>query len=181
MISHIDYADVIYNQPSTESFSQKIESVQYKAALAITGAIQDTSRETIYMELSLESIKSRRWFRRLCYMFKIMNNQAPEYLNNLIPKRKQSFNSRNIYISSYNCRTEYFKFSFPLPHLTNRSTLIRVSEIHKQSMYLKKLFPFIRPLENSLFNIFDPEGLELPTPLHLGFSHLNEHRFQHNF
>ena len=48
-------------------------------------------------------------------------------------------------------------------------------------MYLKKLLPFIRPLENSLFNIFDPEGLKKPTPLHLGFSHLNEHRFRHNF
>ena len=30
----IDYADIIYDQPPTESFCDKIESVQYKAALA---------------------------------------------------------------------------------------------------------------------------------------------------
>ena len=51
--SLIDYGDIIYDQPQNESFSHKIESVQYKAALAITGAIQGTSREKIYQELGL--------------------------------------------------------------------------------------------------------------------------------
>ena len=109
---HIDYGDIIYNQPSNESFCGKLESVQYKAALAITGAIQLISREKILIELGLELLKSRRWFRRLCCMFKTMKNQVPEYLNNLIPKSKQNFNSRNIYIASCNYRTEYSKSSF---------------------------------------------------------------------
>ena len=37
---------------------QKIESVQYKAALAITGAIQGTSQENLLDELGLETLKS---------------------------------------------------------------------------------------------------------------------------
>ena len=41
--------------------------------------------------------------------------------------------------------------------------------------------PFIRPLKNSIFNIFDPEGLKLLTRLRLGFIHLNKHCFRHNF
>ena len=40
---------------------------------------------------------------------------------------------------------------------------------------------FICPLENSIFNIFDLEGLKLLTRLCLGFSHVNEHRFGHSF
>ena len=40
---HLDYGDVIYDQPLNESLSNRIESVQYKAALAITGAIQGSS------------------------------------------------------------------------------------------------------------------------------------------
>ena len=52
----IDYGDIIYD-PQNESFCEKIESIQYKAALAITGAIQGTSREKIYQELGLESLK----------------------------------------------------------------------------------------------------------------------------
>ena len=43
----IDYGDIIYDQPQNESFCYKIESVQYKAALAITGAIQGTSRDKL--------------------------------------------------------------------------------------------------------------------------------------
>ena len=39
----IDYGETIYDQPQNESFCEKLESVQYKAALAITGAIQGTS------------------------------------------------------------------------------------------------------------------------------------------
>ena len=39
-----------------ESVCEKLEYVQYKVALAITGAIQGTSREKIYKELGLESL-----------------------------------------------------------------------------------------------------------------------------
>ena len=51
--------------------------MQYKAALAITNAIQGTSRDKIYQELGLESLKSRRWYKRLSCMFKIMKEKAP--------------------------------------------------------------------------------------------------------
>ena len=97
---HTDYGDMIYDQPSNEPFYGKVESIQLKAALAMTGSIQGTSRETFFMELSLESLKSRRWFRRVRCIFKIIKNQVLEYLNNLIQKCKQNFNSRNIYIPS---------------------------------------------------------------------------------
>ena len=40
---HLDYGDVIYDQPNNSSLSDKIESVQYNAVLAITGAIRGTS------------------------------------------------------------------------------------------------------------------------------------------
>ena len=94
----IDYGDIIYDQPQNESFCEKLESVQYKAALAITGAIQGTSRDKIYQELGLESLKSRRWYKRLSCMFKIMKEEAPNYLNNSI--------------RTSNCQTNCFKYSF---------------------------------------------------------------------
>ena len=74
------YGDIIYDQPKNESFCEKLESVQYKAALAITGAIHGTSREKIYQELRLESLKSRRWCKRLSCIFKIMNEEVPNHL-----------------------------------------------------------------------------------------------------
>ena len=84
----IDYGDIIYDQRQNESFCEKSQSLQYKAALAITGAIQGTSRGKIYQELKLESPKSRTWYRRLSYVFKIMKEEVPNYLIKLIPKCK---------------------------------------------------------------------------------------------
>ena len=63
---HLDYGDIIYHQLNNESMNSKLESVQYGAALAITGALKGTSRSELYKELGLESIKSRRTFRCLC-------------------------------------------------------------------------------------------------------------------
>ena len=108
----IDYGDIIYDQPHNESFCEKIEAVQYKAALVITGAIQGTSRDKIYQELGFESLKSRRWYKRLTCMFKIMRNEAPDYLINLVPKCEYAINTRNCHIPMYHCRTDCFKYSF---------------------------------------------------------------------
>ena len=44
----LDYGDIIYDQPHNEPVCEELESVQYKVALAIADAIQDTSREKIY-------------------------------------------------------------------------------------------------------------------------------------
>ena len=63
---HLDYRDVIYDQPNNDSFTDKIEQLQVKAYLAITGGIQGTSRECLYNELGPESLSSRRWCRKLC-------------------------------------------------------------------------------------------------------------------
>ena len=82
----IDYGDIIYDQPQNESIYEKLESVQFKAALAITDAIQGTSRDKIYQELGLESLKSKRWYKRLSCMYKIMKAEVTNYLINFVPK-----------------------------------------------------------------------------------------------
>ena len=68
---HLDYGDVIYDHAFNESFQNKLVSVQYNAALAITGAIRGSSREKFYEELGLESLKSQQWYRKLCLFFKL--------------------------------------------------------------------------------------------------------------
>ena len=42
---HLDYGDVVYDQLSNDAFSNKPKTVQYNAALAITGTTKGTSRE----------------------------------------------------------------------------------------------------------------------------------------
>ena len=48
--SRLDYADIIYDQAYISTSYNKLESVQYNACLAITGAIRGISTEKIYQE-----------------------------------------------------------------------------------------------------------------------------------
>ena len=47
---NLDYGDMIYGQPQNEPFCNILESIQYNAALAITGAIRRQSKITLYKE-----------------------------------------------------------------------------------------------------------------------------------
>ena len=49
------------------------------------------------------------------------------------------------------------------------------------STFKNRLLSFIRPVQNNIFNIFYPIGLKFLTRLRLGFIHINEHSFRHNF
>ena len=102
---HLDYCDVIYHRPTFDDFysqyyserskndpvntnfdfTNKIESVQYNAALAITGCVRGTSREKLYAELGLTSLYDRRRFHRLILFYKILNSLTPAYLLHFIP------------------------------------------------------------------------------------------------
>ena len=44
---HLDYGGTLYDQAFNLSFQQKLESIQYRACLAITGAIRGTSRNNM--------------------------------------------------------------------------------------------------------------------------------------
>ena len=77
---HLDYGDILYDKPGNQNFQNKLEKVQYKACLAITGAIQGTSRQKIYDELGLHTLIERRWRSKLTFFYKIVNGLLPEYL-----------------------------------------------------------------------------------------------------
>ena len=54
-------------------------------------------------------------------------------------------------------------------------------ETYSFKIFKANLIKIIQPIPNPIFCIFDPLRLKLITRLRLGLSHLNEHRFNHNF
>ena len=72
------------------SFHQRLESLQYNAALAITGVIRGTSKEKLYNELGLESLQKRRWYEKLSFLYKVIANQSTSYLFNMILRKNTS-------------------------------------------------------------------------------------------
>ena len=63
---YLDYGDTNHDQEYNASFQQKVESIQYNAAVAITGAISGTSTEKLFEKLDLKSLQHRRWYRKIC-------------------------------------------------------------------------------------------------------------------
>ena len=180
---HLDYGDVIYDQPLNETFKKRIESIQYNAALAITGAIKGTSREKLYNELGIESLSDRRWHRRLTQFFKIAKLNSPSYLKSLLPDKIMTLNpTRTDLYRSFFCHTDYFKNSFfpsTVLEWNKLSPEIRNSEsVH---IFKRKIKKGVSIDKCSIFNIHDPKGIKLLTRLRVGLSHLREHKFRHNF
>ena len=77
-----------YDRGYYTSFHQNIESIQYNAALAIAGAVRGIFREKLYQELGFVSLQQGRWYRKLCYLFKIINNQFTELSFSIGPSTK---------------------------------------------------------------------------------------------
>ena len=130
----------------------------------MTVAIQGTSRDKVYQELGLELLKSRKWHKRLVCVFKIMNEKAPNYLINLIPKYEPTIRTRNNSIPSYKCRTNCFKHSFFPSTLNDWSNLdINIRNSESITLFKCRLLSFICPVQNSRYIIFDPKGLRFLT------------------
>ena len=103
---HLDYGDIVYHKYDPEfkfDFTKRLESTQYSAALAVSGAWRGTNTDKIYEKLGWEIFYYRRWYRRLCHFYKLQNDQRPLYLYNEIPQERTfSYNLRrpNVFQSS---------------------------------------------------------------------------------
>ena len=65
---HLDYGDIIYHKSDPDlisDFTRKLESTQYAAALAVSGAWRGTNRQKLFEELGWELLYHRRWYRHL--------------------------------------------------------------------------------------------------------------------
>ena len=93
-----------------------------------------------------------------------MNNEAPNYLLNLIPKSQPTITTKNNHIPNYHCRTDFLKYAFfrsTLKDCFNLNTSIRNSE--SLTIFKSRLLSFNRPIQSNVYIIFDPIGLKLLT------------------
>ena len=143
----------------------KLEQVQYDATLAITGAIKCTSCSKLYKELGHESLESRRRFRCLCVLCKIVSNGLPAYLCKLIPKKFY------YYITAQH---------FPWTIINWNKIYIKICSF-TYSVFKSYLLKEIRPIINPLSNIYNTSGIKFLLQLRLSLSHLNKHKFNQHF
>ena len=110
---HLHYGNMFYDEDYNETFHHKLESIQYNACQAISGAIRGSSKEKRYHELGLESLQHRYWYRKLCLFYKIFTENKHIYLFNLIPTKKLNYNIRNTdKITLFHTKHNFFEKKF---------------------------------------------------------------------
>ena len=187
---HLDYDDVIYHIPQNDDacpgnyLMEKLESVQYSAALAVSGTWRGTSKERLYEELGWESLSASRWYRHLVLLYKFITSTTPDYTHVPIPALHLSNYSLRTQpsVGQIWTRTEKFKSSFYPNSLLEWNRLDpEIRESSSFSLFKKRLLLKIRPFHNSVYGIYNPKGISYLTQLRVGLSKLNFHKFKHNF
>ena len=102
-----------------------------------------------------------------------------QLLNNSIYKTRST--AKNI-VKLTASRTVNFNNSFfPLCSQEWNNLSDDIKSLPSPISFKKALLSFVKTSENSVFAIHDNNGIKLLTRLRLNFSHLNEHKFRHNF
>ena len=89
--------------------SNRLEQVQLNAARIVTGLPIFASLNSLYFETGWETLSERRKNKKLSLMYKIVNNDAPPYLQELLPNtvnESTNYNLRN----SQNFDVPFFTF-----------------------------------------------------------------------
>ena len=163
----LDYCDIMYHvsantNPFNSSISlkysmQSIESTQYQAALAVSGAWKGSNTSELYEELGWESLTDRWWYRRLLQFYKIINDLAPSYLKDIIPPLR-----RSLYIfNEFRCHSFTFMYSFFPDSIKSWNNIgSEFTSLSPISKFREALLSVIRPAKKSVFAIHNPAGIK---------------------
>ena len=117
----------------------------------------------------------------MSYLYKIISTKLPSCLYKLIPPLKISLRYPGCF-QTFHCRTMFFQNSSLLFTTSDWNKLDSdLKNIDSHAMFSKKLLTFLKPLGNDTYGTFDPLGVRLLNILRLGFNHLREHKFKHDF
>ena len=163
---------------------ENIERVQYRAALAITGAWQGTNMNKLYQELGWESLCDRRWSHHLLQFYKIHYNMTPKFLkDNLPPLRKLLYGrtNPNIYHDLRGHTERYMNSFFPAAIKSWNNIDSELQKCDSIANFKKQLLVLIRDKPKSIFGIHNPIGLKHLFRLRLGLSPLKYDKYRHKF
>lgn len=109
----LEYASEVWDG-CNQSEKNRLEQVQLNAARIVTGLPIFSSLNAIYFETGWDTLAERRKNKKLNLMYKIVNNDAPAYLSDLLPDRVNE-------TSNYNLRNNQ-NFQVPFSRLCSYDT-----------------------------------------------------------
>ncbi len=177
----LEYGSIIWNNCS-ELESDRLKSIQRRAARTIVGGITRTSSLLLYEESGLELLSKRRERALLLFFHKIVHDNVPSYLSEMKPAENVERHNRNLRsnndLTLPKCRINKYKSSL-LPKATSlwNELSLEVRNIVSYTSFKTVLERNIPP-PNILFNIGTRKISILMAKLRMKCS-LNAHTHAH--
>ena len=80
----LEYSSIVWDGCS-EQDKTALERLQNEAARIVTGLTKSTSLVNLYKECGWDSLSKRRYFQKMCFMYKCSNNIVPDYISDIVP------------------------------------------------------------------------------------------------
>ena len=121
-----------------------LEWLQNEAARIVTGLTKSTSLVNLYKECGWDSLSKRRYFQKMCFMYKCSNNIVPDYISDIVPPlvgEVTNYPLRNRHnIASMYTRTEISpKLAFPHLYLAGIILIITLESLTAMSPFAAHL------------------------------------------
>ena len=111
----LEYGNILWDN-CTKQQSDLLESIQLDAARIITGLRKGTSHQVLLNEAGLAPLAARRQNAKLIQFYKILNNESPTYIDEIIRKfnthNNTEYNLRNTNLKHPTPRTSSYQNSF---------------------------------------------------------------------
>ena len=137
----LEYSSILWDGCS-EQDKAALKRVQSEAARIFTGLTRSTSIANLYKECGWDFFANRRYFQKLCFMYKCSNNLVPDYISDIIPLHVRE-------VSKYPlCNRNN------LPYLYTRTEISCRSCIPSSVSYWKSLYSYIREADTCTYLSF---------------------------
>ena len=175
---HLDYSDVVYDHPSNDAFSNCSVQCSFSNCGSNKRYILRKIVSRIRVRISSKYKINETPFSVLQIFY---STKLPAYIYDFIPLVRQSQKHLNTF-NSFSCRTEYFKKSF-FPRVISEWNKLNAAICSSGSYNIlqKSLSNFIRSNASKVYSINDTISIKLITRIRVGFNHLRQLKFKHNF
>ena len=149
---------------------EKVERIQYQAAIAITDAWQGSSRSKIYGELGWETLSDLLKCSHSLQVHNIINNSTLSYLKGKLPLNCKVMLSANILTTFHEiiCKSNRYMNSFFPDAIASWNIFMNIFQ-YKEVPSIGMLKKDIRPESKRFFKIHYTVGLRYPFQLRVGF------------
>ena len=182
---HFDYCDIVYDGHLTFHDSQRLQTLQNRAARLITGVPFRTPTNRLLRDLGWNTLSLRRNMHRLIMYHKLTNtnDRLPDYITRELPHTRRHDTSRALRNASTHSlppnNTTLFQISF-IPATTREWNKLPecIRSITSPRSFKREVFRLLGvPTPPLYYSLGTKIGNTLHTKLRVGMSDLNAHLY----